>query len=88
MHTAISRVAQAVGAEFVTRHRRQHLAMQGAAPKAIQELAGHQDLTTTQRYMHEGGPLGSGPAALRSGRADEVGPSTPALRASARGERM
>jgi integrase len=29
-----------------------HLAMQGATPKAIQELAGHQDLGTTQRYMH------------------------------------
>jgi len=26
--------------------------MQGAAAKAIQELAGHQDLATTQRYMH------------------------------------
>jgi hypothetical protein len=26
--------------------------MQGATPKAIQELAGHQDLGTTQRYMH------------------------------------
>jgi integrase len=29
-----------------------HLAMRGASAKQIQELAGHQDLTTTQRYMH------------------------------------
>jgi len=29
-----------------------HLAMQGATAKAIQELAGHRDLTTAQRYMH------------------------------------
>ena len=26
--------------------------MRGGAARAIQELAGHQDLTTTQRYMH------------------------------------
>ena len=29
-----------------------HLAMRGAPARAIQELAGHQDLQTTQRYMH------------------------------------
>ena len=37
-----------------------HLAMRGAPPRAIQELAGHQDLGTTQRYMH------LSPAAVRS----------------------
>jgi integrase len=29
-----------------------HLAMRGAPVRAIQELAGHSDLKTTQRYMH------------------------------------
>jgi integrase len=34
--------------------------MRGAPGKAIQELAGHQELTMTQRYMH------LSPAALES----------------------
>ena len=29
-----------------------HLAMKGAPARAIQELAGHKDLSTTLRYMH------------------------------------
>ena len=29
-----------------------HLAMKGAPPRAIQELAGHQSITVTNRYMH------------------------------------
>jgi integrase len=29
-----------------------HLAMRGAPAKAIQELAGHENLMTTLRYMH------------------------------------
>ena len=29
-----------------------HLAMRGAPARAIQELAGHTDLSMTQRYMH------------------------------------
>jgi site-specific recombinase XerD len=29
-----------------------HLAMYGAPARAIQELAGHSELTMTQRYMH------------------------------------
>jgi site-specific recombinase XerD len=44
---------QATGALYILRHTFcSHLAMRGAPAKAIQELAGHEDLATTLRYMH------------------------------------
>lgn len=46
-------VLPANGGYHILRHTFcSHLAVQGATAKAIQELADHQDLTTTQRYMH------------------------------------
>jgi integrase len=43
----------ASGALHILRHTFcSHLAMRGAPAKAIQELAGHEDLSTTLRYMH------------------------------------
>jgi integrase len=51
------RTSRAAGLQGSGPHRLRHsfcshLAMRGAAPRAIQELAGHADVTTTQRYMH------------------------------------
>jgi site-specific recombinase XerD len=44
---------QATGALHILRHTFcSHLAMRGAPARAIQELAGHEDLATTLRYMH------------------------------------
>jgi integrase len=44
---------QSTGGIHILRHTFcSHLAMRGAPAKAIQELAGHADLTTTMRYMH------------------------------------
>ena len=58
-----------------------HLAMRGAAPKAIQELVGHSTLTMTLRYMH------LAPSALREAVAlldlgQQMGNEEPALTAS------
>ncbi len=45
--------AKVPGGVHILRHTFcSHLAMRGAPVRAIQELAGHQDLSTTQRYMH------------------------------------
>jgi integrase len=53
----VRRAARKAGVTVSGAHRLRHtfcshLAMRGAATRAIQELAGHQDLRTTQRYMH------------------------------------
>jgi integrase len=50
--------------------------MRGAPARAIQELAGHQDLTTTERYMH------LSPAAIEAD-ADCIVSRTSAARSSA-----
>jgi integrase len=53
-----------------------HLAMRGAPARAIQELAGHQDLATTQRYMHlSPAALDAAIRLLETGTAD--GPPSP-----------
>ena len=49
----VARRAQVPRGVHILRHTFcSHLAMRGAPARAIQELAGHRDLSTTQRYMH------------------------------------
>ena len=49
----VARRATESRASHVLRHTfSSHLAMRGAPARAIQEVAGHQDLSATQRYMH------------------------------------
>jgi integrase len=48
-----------------------HLAMRGAPAKAIQELAGHTNLTTTHRYMHLSPAAREGAIKLLNGRDDD-----------------
>ncbi len=57
VRTRLNRVQRAAGLPetgfHITRHTFcSHLAMQGVPASAIQALAGHADLSTTQRYMH------------------------------------
>ena len=53
MRRVSRRAALANNGVHVLRHTFcSHLAMRGAPARAIQELAGHRDLSTTQRYMH------------------------------------
>ncbi len=50
---AARRANLANGGVHILRHTFcSHLAMRGAPARAIQELAGHKNLSTTQRYMH------------------------------------
>jgi site-specific recombinase XerD len=57
----VGRNAQLKAGVHILRHTFcSHLPMKGAAARAIQELAGHQDLTTTPRHTH------MSPAALDS----------------------
>ena len=63
-----------VGALHILRHTFcSHLAMRGAPAKAIQELAGHEDLTTTLRYMHLTPSARAGAIGLLNRREDPVG---------------
>ena len=49
-----------------------HLAMRGAPAKAIQELAGHENLMTTLRYMHLSPAARKSAIALLNERVDDV----------------
>jgi site-specific recombinase XerD len=49
----VARRANVKGGVHILRHTFcSHLAMRGAPARAIQKLAGHEDLSTTQRYIH------------------------------------
>jgi len=52
MRRAASRAKVKPGVHILRHTFCSHLAMRSAPARAIQELAGHQDLATTQRYMH------------------------------------
>ena len=74
---AIVRAARRAGLHGNGPHRLRHtfcshLAMRGAAPRAIQELAGHAHFTTTQRYMHLSPSALDGAIALLETRGDIV----------------
>jgi site-specific recombinase XerD len=51
-HAARAAKLEARGVHVLRHTFCSHLAMRGAPVTTIQQLAGHQDLSTTQRYMH------------------------------------
>jgi site-specific recombinase XerD len=57
-----------------------HLAMRGAPAKAIQELAGHANLTTTMRYMHLSPGALDQAIKLLNQRGDRTGPAAASRR--------
>ena len=62
---------RATGGFHILRHTFcSHLAMRGAPAKAIQELAGHANLTTTMRYMHLSPAARRDAISLLNGRGD------------------
>jgi len=65
LHTVERRAGlEKVGVHILRHTFCSHLAMRGAAPAAIQALAGHQSLATTQGYMHLSPASGASAIAL------------------------
>lgn len=66
------RAARVAGQLHILRHTFcSHLAMKGAPAKAIQELAGHANLSTTLRYMHLSPSARDGAIALLNRRGED-----------------
>jgi site-specific recombinase XerD len=78
-----ARQANVRGGVHVLRHTFcSHLAMKGAPARAIQELAGHSELSMTQRYMHLSPAALDAAIQLLDGRGNMVATATVADRKS------